>query len=100
MNLQETIIQLKELKLEKAKRPQGENIKAQMSKLGDTIYEAYQVELLKGMGGVLVIVPEVLVEGRREAGTNRLVGASAVFQPRGIVAVSYTHLDVYKRQPQ
>lgn len=37
----------KELKLEKAKRPQGENIKAQMSKLGDTIYEAYQVELLK-----------------------------------------------------
>ena len=26
-----------------------ENIKAQMSKLGDTIYEAYQVELLKGM---------------------------------------------------
>ena len=39
----------KELKLEKAKRPQGENIKAQMSKLGDTIYEAYQVELLKGM---------------------------------------------------
>ncbi len=39
----------KELPLEKAKRPQRDNIVQQMSKLGDTIYEDFSVDLHKGM---------------------------------------------------
>ena len=68
----------KELKLEKAKRPQGENIKAQMSKLGDTIYEAYQVELLKGMetyfvpNSILTAIRRELIDELTKANQKQL----------------------------
>ena len=66
------------MKLEKAKRPQGENIKAQMSKLGDTIYEAYQVELLKGMetyfvpNSILTAIRRELIDELTKANQKQL----------------------------
>ncbi len=55
----------KELPLEKAKRPQRDNIVQQMSKLGDTIYEAFSVDLHKGMENYFV-PNSVLTALRRE----------------------------------
>lgn len=55
----------KEMPLEKAKRNQRENMILQMSKLGDTVYEAFSVDLLQGMDTYFV-PNSVLTAIRRE----------------------------------
>lgn len=68
----------KEFPLEPAKRPQGDNMKLQLSKLGETIYEAFDVQLLKGMenyfvpNSVLSSIRRELIESLNQSNKDNL----------------------------
>lgn len=70
--------------LQQAKRPQRDNIIAQLSKLGDTIYEAYSVNVLDGMenyfvpNSVLSIIRRSLVEKMNSLNKEQLIDPSLV----------------------
>ncbi len=69
----------KEFSLEPAKRSQRENMKMQLGKLGETIYEAYDVELKDGMenyfvpNSILTAIRRELLEKLDKSYVNRLV---------------------------
>lgn len=85
----------KEIPLEPAKRPQGDNMRLQLSKLGDTIYEAFDVQLLKGMenyfvpNSVLSAIRRELVEALEQSNQDNLDKSLAYGYDRAVFNQGY-----------